>query len=86
MKEKLIKEYIDKIDLNDVLNFSNKNGITLSNDEASLIIRYIKNDWRTIIYGNPINILNDLKNRLGNRYNKVEQLYVYFKNKYKDLL
>jgi len=86
MKDKLIKEYIDKITINDVISFGNKNGISLNNEEALLVLKYIKNDWRTIIYGNPNSILSDLKTHLGNKYIKIEQLYTYFKNKYKDLL
>jgi len=83
MKEKLISEYVNRMNLDDVNNFALKNGINLSNEELSLIFNYIKNDWHTIVFGNPRAILDDLKNKLNtNSYQKIESLYVYFKNRY----
>ncbi|MEG0026268.1 MAG: DUF2624 family protein [Bacilli bacterium] len=84
---RLITEYVNKITLNDVYNFANQNGIFLKNIEAELIFNYIKNDWYTLIYGNPQMIFNDIKNKIDyETYTKVEQLYFYFKEKYKNYL
>ena len=85
--DKLIKEYIDKITISDINKFANKNNINLDNNELNLIYKYIKNDWKTIIYGNYNIILNDLKNKIDiNKYNKIENLFYKFKSKYQNLL
>jgi len=83
MKEKLINEYVNRMNLNDVNKFATQNGINLNNEELNLIYTYIKNDWRTIVFGNPRKILDDLKNKLSlESYSKIENLYTYFKSRY----
>lgn len=87
MKNKLIESYIKNITLNDINKFASSNNISLSNENSNKIYKYIKNDWKTIIFGNPCNILNDLKHSFNNSdYIKIEKLYYAYKNKYKDLL
>ncbi|MEG2322154.1 MAG: hypothetical protein RSB71_01515 [Bacilli bacterium] len=83
MKERLISEYVNRLTLNDVNTFALNNGIGLDNNELNLIYNYIKTDWHTIVYGNPRFILDDLKSKLDyTSYQKIESLYVYFKNRY----
>lgn len=83
MKEKLISEYVNRMTLSDVNNFAVQNGIYLKDDELNLIYNHVKNNWRTIVFGNPRGILDELKGKLDNNsYQKVESLYVYFKNRY----
>lgn len=83
MKEKLINEYVNRMTINDVNKFAIQNGINLNNDELNLIYTYIKNDWRTIVFGNPRRILDDLKNNLNQEsYSKIENLYTFFKERY----
>lgn len=83
MKEKLISEYVNRMTIDDVNNFALKNGIILKDDEIKLIYDHIKKNWRTIVFGNPRGILDELKNKLDNNsYQKIEALYVYFKNLY----
>lgn len=87
MNEFLIKNYISKLTLQDIENFALKHGIELNNDELNLVENYIKNDWHTIIYGNPRPILDKLKEQLENtQYQKIENLYIDFKTKYKNYL
>ncbi len=83
MKEKLISEYVNRMTIDDVNNFALKNGIILKDDEIKLIYDHIKKNWRTIVFGNPRGILDELKSKLDNNsYQKIEALYVYFKNLY----
>ena len=83
MKEKLISEYVSKMTSDDVNNFALKNGIILKDTEVKLIYDHIKNNWRTIVFGNPRGILDDLKEKLDSTsYQKIESLYIYFKNLY----
>lgn len=87
MIEKLIIQYIERINQNDIDGFAKKNGIVLSDKEIDLIYYHVKNNWRTIIYGNPKSILEDIKNNVNElSYQKIENLYIDFKNKYKDYL
>ena len=83
MKERLISEYVSRMTLDDVNSFALKNGIILKDSEIKLIYDHIKNNWRTIVFGNPRGILDDLKEKLDSTsYQKVESLYIYFKNRY----
>ena len=83
MKERLISEYVNRMTLEDVNNFALKNGIILKNNEIKIIYDHIKNSWHTIVFGNPRGILDDLKEKLDSTsYQKIESLYIYFKNRY----
>ena len=83
MKERLISEYVNRMTLEDVNNFALKNGINLKDTEVKIIYDHIKNNWRTIVFGNPRGILDDLKEKLDSTsYQKIESLYIYFKNRY----
>ncbi len=87
MNDFLIKNYISRLTIYDIDTFAKKNGIELRESELLLIENYIKNEWRTIIYGNPRPILDDLKEKLDNtQYQKIENLYEKFKTKYKNYL
>ena len=87
MNEFLIKSYISRLTLNDIDSFARSNGILFTNDELRLVNDYVKRDWHTIIYGNPRPILDNLKNSLDDfKYNKIENLYIEFKNKYSNYL
>ena len=87
MQEFLIKNYINKLSKKELNDFAKKHGIELENDELELIENHIKNNWRTIIYGNPRPILDNLKQKLEQpKYQKIENLYIEFKNKYKNYL
>lgn len=87
MNEFLIKSYISRLTLNDIDSFARSHGILFTNDELKLVNNYVKHDWHTIIYGNPRPILDELRNSLDDfKYNKIENLYVEFKNKYSNYL
>lgn len=87
MIEKLILNYVDKITKEDIINFGIKNGITLNSEQTEYIFYQVKNNWRTIIYGNPTDIFNELKTKFdANTYQKIKQLYFEFKNKYQSYL
>ncbi len=87
MNEFLIKNYISRLTLSDIDEFAKKHGIELNDDELKLIDGYIRREWHTIIYGNPRPILDSLKKNLNEyKYQKIENLYVEFKNKYKNYL
>ena len=87
MLHKMIEEYISKLSIDDVNAFALKNGIELKNNELETIYNHIKNDYKTILYGNPKPILEDIKQTTSSdTYQKIENLYIKFYNKYKNYL
>ena len=78
----LISEYVNRMQKQDVNNFAIKQGITLDNEELDIIYNYIKNNYKTLIYGNPKVILEEIKYQVKRlTYNKIENLYMQFKDK-----
>lgn len=87
MLNKLIEQYINRMNTDDIVLFAEKNGIELNDDETELIYYHIKNNWKTIIYGNPRAIFDDLKSKVCNiTYEKITNLYINFREKYKNYL
>lgn len=87
MKDKLIKNYIDNLTIDKIESFANSKDILLTKSELNYIFKIIKENWETLIYGNPNNIFNEVKNNINsNSYNKIIELYNYYKIRYKDLL
>ena len=78
----LITEYVNRLKKDDITNFALKQGIVLDNDELDIVYSYIKNNYKTIIYGNPRDILLEIKAKVKPlTYNKIEGLYIRFKDK-----
>ena len=50
----LIERYINNMDINDVNNFAINNGIGLSNEELDFTYRFIKQNWKNILYNHGI--------------------------------
>lgn len=87
MYDYLISQYIEKLMPEEINNFALQHGITLQEKEIQLLYYCIKKDWRTIIYGNPRPILDELKKELNPlTYSKIEELYISFRNKFHDCL
>lgn len=87
MNKLIIKSYINKLTQNDIKTFCIKKGLNLTKEELDLITHHIKNNYNTIIYENPKSILNELKIKLKTEnYQKIEKLYIEYKNKYKNYL
>ncbi len=85
--QRLIEDYIKKINTDDINKFAVKNGVFLNEDETDLIYYHVKNNWKTILYGNPREVLDDLKSKLSlNQYTKIENLYLNFKGRYNNFL
>lgn len=78
----LIEEYVNRLTRNDIERFALKQGIVLDNDELDIVYTYIKKNYKTIIYGNPKDILLEIKKIVKPlTYNKIENLYIKFKDK-----
>lgn len=81
MNKYIIMEYIRKLNRNDIINFANKQGITLSNDEVETIYYYIKHEYKRILNKDE-SILVEAKDKLNNNaYNYLEKLYYKYKDR-----
>ena len=79
----IIKKYINYLKKDDIINFAKKEGVSLSNIELDTIYTAIKTRWEEI-YNNGFNVINEYKNKLNTAtYNKLIELYSYYKNKIK---
>ena len=82
LKDLFIREYVNRLTLEDVSKFALKEGVTLTNSELDIIYTYIKKYYYTFIYGNPKVYLEELKNKVKPfTYEKIESLYYKFKIK-----
>jgi len=65
--------------VNDVINFANKNNISISSSESIIIYNYIKRNYKFIL-NNDDSSLSELKNSLRkDLYDKIIELYMYYK-------
>lgn len=80
MNKYIIMEYIRKLNRNDIINFANKQGITLSNDEVETIYYYIKHENRRILNKDE-SILVEAREKLNsNAYNYIKDMYYKYRN------
>ena len=78
----MITEYINKLKKEDINNYAQKQGIKLDKEELDIVYNYIKTNYKTILYGNPKDILLEIKSKVKPiTYNKIENLYIKFKDK-----
>lgn len=78
----LIEDYVRRLQYGDVERFALKQGIVLDNEELTIVYEYIRKEYKTLIYGNPRDILMDIKGKVKPlTYSKIENLYMKFKDK-----
>lgn len=83
MLKHYIEKYVNNMSIEDVYNFSKKNGIELTEKEASIILDYSKNRWEEILFFNQYVVLDEIKNLLRPEvYQKLDELIVFYKEKY----
>ena len=86
MLESIIKNYTKNITKDDIINFSLKQNIKLTNNEVNIIYDQIKNNINNIIKDTNTE-LEKIKDKLSNTtYLKIKELIEIYKFKYKDYL
>lgn len=86
MYELLIQNYIRKLTKEDILNFCNKENISLTTEELDIFYINIKKYWKEILKKDPTKIFSELKNKIRpTTYDKMITLYEKYKE-YKKLL
>ncbi len=87
MKDKLIKNYINKLKKEDISAFATNNNINLNDTELSVIYDTIKNDYESLLYGNHEKVFNELKSKVSSdNYDKIINLFFEYKKKYAQFL
>ena len=82
----LVKNYIDKLSIDNLKEFGLKNDITLTDSELNYLLNLVKNNFDDILK-NDTKYLEDLKNNINpNEFIKVKDLYLYYKNRYQGYL
>ena len=81
--EYLINEYIKKLTIDDIKNFSKKKNITITDNDAIILYNYARNHYQEILNGHDKDIIKDLKNKLSpNCFKEAYKLYLEYKIKY----
>ena len=58
-----------------------------NSNEIDIIYNIIKNDYKVLLYGDSKPIFDNLKSRINpTSYQKIYELYNFYKNKYKNYL
>lgn len=87
MIKNLIAKHVSNLTINDIYDFASKNGVSLNSNEANIIYTYIKKYWDELIFHDHTLILNKVKDSLEpTTYKKINELIVFYKNKYRNYL
>ncbi len=82
----LIKKYINNLTINKLNEFMIKNDINLSNDELIFLLELVKTNVDDILV-NSSKYLDIIKDKINiNEFNKIEKLFLYYKNRYQGYL
>ena len=87
MIENLIKEHISKLTKDDVDRFAKDNNVLLDSNELTVVYNVVKNDWKELVYGDYNSIFERNKSKINsNNFNKIKDLFDFFKKKYQRFL
>lgn len=84
MNKKLIKLYIDKLNIDNIKTFLNNNNIFLLESEYKILHNEIKKNWEKVLNNDESSIF-ELSNKIDkDNYEKLYKLYLFYKEKYKN--
>ena len=79
----LIREYIKKLTVDDIISFAILKNITITDKEAIILYSYAKNHYEDFISGNDQVLIKELKEKLSpNTFKDAYKLYLEYKIKY----
>ena len=82
----LIKNYVDKLTIDNLREFAFKNDIELSTSELEYLLNLAKNNFEDILVNEDKYLDSVEKNINPTAFIKVKELYLYYKNRYKGYL
>lgn len=87
MVENLIKEHISKLTIDDINKFAKENNIYLANEELDNVYNIVKNNWYALVYGDSNSVFENNRSKVNSdNYNKIKDLFDFFKKKYQRFL
>lgn len=87
MNQYLIKMYLNKLTVQDIDTFAQKESVTLTNEECQYLLQTVRSHYQELLYGDPTPIFNDAKKHLkGDHFEIALKLYHYYKEKYQSFL
>ncbi len=82
----LIKNYVDKLTIDNLREFAIKNDINLNQNELEYLLNLVQNNFEDILI-NEDKYLNLVQNNINSEeFIKVKELFLYYKNRYKGYL
>lgn len=82
MNRFIIEKYINKLTKQDIINYTNKQNITLTSEELNIIYHYIKTKYKDFLDGHEEKILKEIKSKVTpSTYQKIIELYTFYQNK-----
>lgn len=82
----LIKNYVDKLTIDNLREFAVKNDISLNQNELEYLLNLVQNNFEDILV-NEDKYLNLVQNNINTEaFVKVKELFLYYKNRYKGYL
>ena len=82
----LIKNYVDKLTIDNLREFAIKNDINLNQNELEYLLNLVQNNFEDILI-NEDKYLNLVQNNINTEaFVKVKELFLYYKNRYKGYL
>lgn len=87
MFQNLIKERVKKLTIEDIDKFAKENNIFLEDEELNNVLDIIHNNWYGLIYGNAESIFSSNRSKVSTKnYDKIKNLFDFFKKKYQNFL
>lgn len=85
MNQFFILNYIKKLTKNDIVNFANKQNISLRDDEIDVIYSYIKTRYQDFLLGKEKELLLEIKEQVSSStYLKILEYYQLYLEKVKN--
>lgn len=82
----LIKNYVDKLTIDNLKGFAVKNDINLNQNELEYLLNLVQNNFEDMLV-NEDKYLKLVENNINTEaFIKVKELYLYYKNRYKGYL
>lgn len=82
----LLKNYIEKLTLDEIREFGQKNGINISNTEYQFILDLVQGNFEDMLQ-NEDKYLNILEQKINpQEFKKIKNLFLEYKKKYKGYL
>ena len=80
MKKDLIRNYINKLTIEDIINYLKKEAIPASKEEIEILYKTIKTKYNEILDSDFINYIKDYQTKFNKKlYNKIIEKYNEYK-------